>query len=54
MRKKVNGGRPGIGCGIVLLGVFVLLALVLPPGFWWFTLGVFLIWLGFWIRRCWH
>ena len=44
------GGK--IGCLTVLLGIFLLLALVLPPGFWWFVLGVLLIFVGFWIMRC--
>ncbi|MBS7402870.1 MAG: hypothetical protein ACI3UZ_06305 [Oscillospiraceae bacterium] len=50
MRWKGNGGK--IGCLTVLLGIFLLLALVLPPGFWWFVLGVLLIFVGFWIMRC--
>ena len=35
-----------MGCFVALLGVFVLLALVLPPSFWWFILGAFLIYVG--------
>ena len=41
-----------IGCFVVLLGVFVLLALVLPPMFWWFVLGVVLLAAGLWLLRC--
>lgn len=53
MRKR-GGGPIGrrLGCLTVLVGIFVLLALVLPPGFWWFVLGVVLIYVGFWIIRC--
>ncbi len=49
-------GRPVqnlIGAAMVLLGVFILLAMVLPSGFWWIVLAVGLIILGIgWARRC--
>ncbi|NLV86520.1 MAG: hypothetical protein GX025_04810 [Clostridiales bacterium] len=49
--KGCNNNRGGLGCLVVLAGVFVLLALVLPPGFWWFVLGLILIIGGFWLLR---
>lgn len=52
MRGKGNPNIHRIGCLTVLLGVFVFLALVLPPGFWWFMLGGVLICTGIWIIRC--
>ncbi len=49
-------GRPVqnvIGIVMVLLGVFILLAMILPSGFWWIILAIGLIILGFnWARRC--
>lgn len=36
---------------VALLGVFVLLALILPSSFWWFVLGVFLIYIGICVLR---
>ena len=50
MRKN---GKPHcrIGCLVALLGVFVLLALILPSSFWWFVLGAFLIYLGLCVIR---
>ncbi len=41
--------RP-VGRCIIGLGVLIILALILPGGFWWFILGVALIALG--IRIC--
>lgn len=32
---------------LIVLGVLILFALLLPPGFWWFVLGVSLIAGGF-------
>lgn len=54
MRKKGrNCGSKNLGCLIILLGVFVLLALILPSTFWWFILGAVLICAGVWVsRRC--
>ncbi len=49
-RKCGNNYR--LGCLVSILGVFVLLALILPVGFWWFVLGAVLIYTGFWLRRC--
>jgi len=50
MRKNVRP-RCRIGCMVALLGVFVLLALVLPSSFWWFVLGAFLIYVGLCVLR---
>ncbi|NLW66089.1 MAG: hypothetical protein GXY26_07620 [Clostridiales bacterium] len=53
MRKKGPRSRyKNIGCFIIVLGVFVLLALVLPPTFWWFILGSVLICVGIWVCKC--
>ena len=41
-----------IGIGCVVAGVFIILALVLPAGFWWFVLGGALIAAGVWLLRC--
>lgn len=50
MRKN---GRPRyrIGCLVALMGVFVLLALILPTSFWWFIFGALLIYLGLCVLR---
>lgn len=49
-------GRPHrrnpIGAYIVCAGIFIILALILPSGFWWFFLGVALIVIGIMIFRC--
>ncbi|MEG0777637.1 MAG: hypothetical protein RR147_00730 [Oscillospiraceae bacterium] len=52
MRRNRGSRSSRIGCFTVILGIFVLLALILPPGFWWFVLGAVLIWIGFWVIRC--
>lgn len=49
---KKGKKRGNIGCMIALLGVFVLLALILPPSFWWFVLGAVLIYVGFCVFKC--
>ena len=38
-RKKRNFA----GCAAAVLGVIILLALILPAGFWWFAVGTALI-----------
>ena len=40
------------GCAAIGLGVLILLALILPPGFWWFLGGAALIGFGLWYIRC--
>ena len=47
-----RGRRCFWGCGEIAAGVVILMALVLPAGFWWFLLGVGLIGLGLWTFRC--
>lgn len=51
--KKNGKPRCNIGCMVAILGVFILLALVLPSSFWWFVLGAFLIYLGLCVLRRW-
>lgn len=41
-----------IGIACVVAGVFIILALVLPAGFWLFALGGALIAAGVWLLRC--
>lgn len=49
--KKNGRPRGRIGCLVALLGVFVLLALILPTSFWWFVLGAVLIYVGLCVIR---
>ena len=49
-RRRGIGFWIGIAC--VVAGVFIILALVLPAGFWWFALGGALIAAGVWLLRC--
>ncbi len=48
-RRRGNGNK--LGCLVVLAGVLIILALVLPPGFWWFALAIALICGGIWLLR---
>ena len=41
-----------LGAAAICLGLFILLALVLPSQFWWFFLAAGLIALGVWVLRC--
>lgn len=52
MLNRRNPFTRRIGCLTVLLGVFVLLALVLPTTFWWLLLAGVLIYVGVWVIRC--
>lgn len=36
-RRRNNGNK--LGCLVILAGVLIILALVLPPGFWWVRAG---------------
>ncbi len=45
-QNNYNYNHRRIGCLIILLGIGVFLALIMPPGFWWFALGVGLICVG--------
>lgn len=51
--KMWRNGKPRyrIGCLVAILGVFVLLALILPTSFWWFIFGALLIYLGLCVLR---
>ena len=40
-RRRRNGNT--LGCLVVLAGVLIILALVLPAGFWWFALAIIVI-----------
>lgn len=40
-----------IGKTAICVGIIIILALVLPSSFWWFTLGAALICIGIWLRR---
>lgn len=40
-----------IGGIAIVVGIFIILAIVLPPQFWWFILGVSLICFGIKYRR---
>ncbi len=46
----MRGGRPlgGLICFLmIVLGVLIVFAMLLPVGFWWFLLGISLIVCGF-------
>lgn len=53
MRKGHHRGTV-IGYASIIIGLLILLAMILPPGFWWFALGVGLVAFGLWInsRAC--
>ena len=53
MRRGRRNSLPPLGCLVMLAGVLILFALVLPAGFWWFALAVGLIAIGMWLlHRC--
>lgn len=41
-----------IGKTAICVGIIIILALVLPSQFWWFVLGISLICIGIWLRKC--
>ena len=46
-------GRRGLwGVTAIVLGLVIILALILPSEFWWFSLAALLIAAGIWILRC--
>lgn len=51
MRGKGSGGLGGLSILLIVFGVMIILALVLPSGFWWLMLGVVLILLGLQLCR---
>ena len=48
-RRRRRG--PSIGWLVILAGVIIILALILPAGFWWFALAVGQIVAGIWLLR---
>ena len=48
-RRRRRG--PAVGWLVILAGIVILLALILPAGFWWFALGAALIIAGIWLLR---
>ena len=52
MKGKRKGGIGPFGIFLIVLGVIIILALVLPSGFWWLMLGVVMILLGLQLKRC--
>ena len=46
------GRRCLLGCCAIGLGAVILLALIVPAGFWWFLAGAALIAGGIWYMRC--
>lgn len=51
MRRR-GGGKCIWGRLAVVAGIAIILALLLPPVFWWMVLAVLLIGLGIWFLRC--
>ena len=51
MHKRRPGGFGALSLLLIVMGVVIILALVLPQGFWWLMLGVVLILLGLQICR---
>ena len=49
MRRKNN--MSAAGCVCIFIGLFIILSLILPSGFWWFILGSCLIGLGIYRKR---
>ena len=49
----MRGRGRNIGCGAMIAGVVIVLALILPGEVWWFLLAAALIGFGIWyIRSC--
>lgn len=51
MRGKRPGSLGPLSILLIVLGVLIILALVLPSGFWWLLLGVVMIVLGLQLCR---
>lgn len=51
MRGKKPGGIGPLSLLLIIFGIMIILALVLPSGFWWLMLGVVLILLGLQLCR---
>lgn len=52
MRGRRGRRNRGLGMLAITAGIVILLAMVLPVGFWWFALAVLLISLGIWYNHC--
>lgn len=48
-RRRRRG--PAVGWLVMLAGIVIILALILPAGFWWFALAIALIAGGIWLLR---
>ena len=51
MCRKGPGGFGFLSLLLIIFGILIILALVLPQGFWWLMLGVILILLGLQLCR---
>ncbi len=51
MRRKQRWGQLW-GRITIVAGLLVLLSQILPVGFWWFVLGIALISVGIYMKRC--
>ncbi len=51
LKGKGKGGLGPFGICLIILGIMIILALVLPSGFWWLMLGVVMILLGLQLKR---
>lgn len=49
-KKGKNTGT--IGCLAIILGIIIILAMILPAGFWWFALAGALIIGGLFFLKC--
>jgi len=52
MQGKGRGPMRPLCALLIVSGVMIILALVLPAGFWWLMLGVVLILLGLQLIKC--
>ena len=41
-----------MGCAAIAAGILIILALILPAEFWWFSIAIALICGGIWYLRC--
>jgi hypothetical protein len=50
LRRCRNKGNL-FGAAAIITGIMILLAMILPAGFWWFALAIALICLGIWLLK---
>ena len=50
--KKWGGKQKTVGYVVITTGIVIILAMILPVGFWWFALAAALISAGIWIMKC--